>query len=59
MKFRVPAIAAAAALLAAASLMLPVLPEENTAKALLNSTHRHREWVSVRAGASSSLAFVV
>jgi carboxymethylenebutenolidase len=35
------------------------LPEMQAAKAILNSTHRHREWVSVRAGQASVRAFLV
>jgi carboxymethylenebutenolidase len=35
------------------------LPSQASAKAILNSTHRHREWVSVPAGSSSVRAFIV
>lgn len=35
------------------------LPEVHAAKAILNSTHRHREWVSVPAGRVSIRAFIV
>jgi carboxymethylenebutenolidase len=37
----------------------PVLPSEAAAKAVLNSTRHHREWVSVPAGSSNVRAFVV
>ncbi len=59
MKIRVLAIPIAGAALAAASLIQPVLPGENTAKALLNATHRHREWVNVQAGSATIRAFIV
>src|SRR5690242_18045749 len=59
MKIRVLAILSAGAAFAAASFMQPVLPEENTAKTLLNSTHRHREWVNVRSGSATIRAFIV
>jgi len=35
------------------------LPSESTAKTVLNSTPRHREWVSVAVGSNAILAFVV
>jgi carboxymethylenebutenolidase len=35
------------------------LPSEAAAKAILNSTHRHREWVNVSAGAANVRAFIV
>jgi carboxymethylenebutenolidase len=35
------------------------LPSESTAKTVLNSTPRHREWVSVGVGSQAILAFVV
>jgi carboxymethylenebutenolidase len=39
--------------------MHSALPEMQAAKAILNSTHRHREWVSVPAGQSRVRAFIV
>ena len=35
------------------------LPSESAAKAILNATHRHREWVRVRAGAAVVRGFLV
>jgi carboxymethylenebutenolidase len=35
------------------------LPTEKNAKAILNSTHRHREWVSVPSGSATVSAFIV
>jgi len=35
------------------------LPAESAAKAILNSTHRHREWVNLRLGATVVRAFLV
>ena len=35
------------------------LPSERSARAVLNSTPRHREWVSVPVGSTAMLAFVV
>ena len=35
------------------------LPTETNAKAFLNSTHRHREWVSVPSGSATAWAFIV
>lgn len=35
------------------------LPAEAAAKTILNSTHRHREWVSVAAGPANVRAFIV
>jgi carboxymethylenebutenolidase len=36
-----------------------VLPSEQAAKAILNSTRHHREWVNVSAGSSNVRAFIV
>src|SRR5438045_3828970 len=36
-----------------------VLPSSDNAKALLSATTRHREWVTIGAGAGATLAFVV
>src|SRR5436190_12714016 len=36
-----------------------VLPSSDNGKALLSATTRHREWVTVGAGAGAALAFVV
>src|SRR5262245_14428767 len=36
-----------------------VLPSEAAAKTILDSTHRHREWVSVPAGSVNVRAFIV
>ncbi len=38
---------------------LAPLPTEKNAKAILNSTHRHREWVSVPSGHDTVWAFIV
>ena len=55
---RLLAISIIAASLAAARTG-PVLPSPDTAKAVLNATHRHREWVNVPVGAATIRAFVV
>src|SRR4249920_1395765 len=36
-----------------------VLPSRDNAKTLLSATTRHREWVTIGAGAGATLAFVV
>ncbi|HLK51009.1 MAG TPA: dienelactone hydrolase family protein [Bryobacteraceae bacterium] len=59
MNFPVLGFAIVTASFAGATLMQPVLPEENTAKSVLNATHRHREWVNVQAASAPIRVFIV
>jgi carboxymethylenebutenolidase len=68
MKSRTPTIAIAiiaVSLLAVFALRRPArsalstLPTEKNAKTILNTTHRHREWISVPTGAATAWAFIV
>src|SRR5436190_10143556 len=67
MKSRLPMLAILAAwLTAATSSVVTVagaprssLPSAENARTILNTTTRHREWVSLPVGSSSMLAFVV
>src|SRR5437879_8028204 len=66
MKTRILAITFAGVLLSALTFLRPAkaparsaLPSPSAAKAILNSTHRHREWVNVPAGDATVSAFIV
>ncbi len=66
MKTRLLAITFAAVSLAALTFLRPAkpparsaLPTPSAAKTILNSTHRHREWVNVPAGDATVSAFIV